>query len=180
MIAMSRVGKNPVIVPPGVEVTLEPDRVTAKGKNGQLAMRLVPFVSVTREGDTITVQPSSDDRRARAMWGTTRACLANLIEGVHTGFTKILNITGVGYRAAVQGSVLRLQLGYSHDVEFAIPSTIRIECPEPTQIVLRGADLREVGELAAKIRSRRPPEPYKGKGIRYSGEKVRSKEGKKK
>jgi large subunit ribosomal protein L6 len=177
---MSRIGKNPVTIPSGVEVNLAGQTITAKGRLGQGSVTLVDDVSVEMKDGHVSVQPRSESRRARNMWGTSRTQVHNLIHGVATGFTQDLEINGVGYRAAVQGKVLNLQLGFSHDVPYPIPAGITIVTEKPTMISVSGIDKQLVGQVAAEIRSWRPPEPYKGKGVRYEGEYVRRKEGKKK
>ncbi len=178
---MSRVGKYPVEIPSGVNVTLSGHHVVAKGKLGQLETTLPHDVDIVEEGTALRVVPRRpDSRRGRTMWGTARAILNNLVQGVHTGFTKKLEIQGVGYRAQVQGRDLVLQLGHSHEVRYPVPAGITIDCPDQTHIVVSGADKQRVGQVAAEIRSWRPVEPYKGKGLRYEGEFVMRKEGKKK
>ena len=177
---MSRIGKNPVVVPKGVEVTLSGQEVSAKGPNGTLAMTLVEDVIVTREDDLIRVLPRNDSRRARTMWGMQRSLVDNLMVGVSAGFTKELEIVGVGYRAQVKGKNLVLALGFSHEVQHVIPEGIKIECASPTQIKVSGADRQRVGQTAAEIRAYRKPEPFKGKGVKYVGEYIFRKEGKKK
>jgi large subunit ribosomal protein L6 len=177
---MSRVGKHPVDIPSGVSVDIAGRHVTAKGKLGALSARLMDEVSVTQEGSQVWVQPKSDTKRARMMWGTARTVVHNLVNGVDQGFTKKLEIQGVGYRAQVQGRDLVLQLGYSHEVRYPVPEGITVECPDPTHILIRGADRQKVGQVAAEVRAFRKVEPYKGKGIRYADEIVRRKEGKKK
>ena len=177
---MSRIGKHPVAVPDGVEVAIVGQSVTVKGKLGELSRTLADEVEVSREDNLIWVKPRDDGRRARAMWGLSRSLVNNMVNGVSQGFTRSLEINGVGYRAAVDGNVLNLQLGYSHDIEYPMPEGIKIECEKPTQIVVSGIDRQRVGQVAAEIRNFRKPEPYKGKGIRYVGEWVRRKEGKKK
>jgi large subunit ribosomal protein L6 len=177
---MSRIGKNPVPIPAGVEVQLAGERLTAKGRLGMLSLIVGNEVTAAIEGGAVTIKPNSQSQRARAMWGTTRALVNNMIAGVSQGFTVALEISGVGYRAAVQGDTLTLQLGFSHDVVYPIPPEVRIACERPTAITVSGADRQRVGQIAAEIRAFRPPEPYKGKGIRYAGEVVRRKEGKKK
>ncbi len=177
---MSRIGKKPIPIPSGVTVTIDGARVTVKGPKGELAMTSVKEVEVVREGDEIVVRPAEDSPRARAMWGMQRTLVANLIEGVTRGFEKRLQIIGVGYRAQLQGRTLRLQLGFSHDVEYPVPEGIKIETPDQTTIVVSGVDKQKVGQVAAEIRAWRPPEPYKGKGVRYADEYVFRKEGKKK
>jgi large subunit ribosomal protein L6 len=177
---MSRIGKYPVTIPSGVEVQLAGQTLTAKGRLGALSLMLSNEVTTSVVNGTVTVAPKNDTKRARAMWGTTRALINNMVTGVSTGFSVNLEITGVGYRAQVQGGTLNLQLGYSHDIPFRIPDDVRITCERPTVITVSGADRQRVGQIAADIRSYRPPEPYKGKGIKYATETVRRKEGKKK
>lgn len=177
---MSRVGKNPIKVPSDVEVSIEGAILTAKGKRGELSQRLSKSVSTTLEEGMIWVRPVDDSKTARAMWGTTRSLLQSLVTGVSQGFTRELEINGVGYRAAVQGSTLNLQLGYSHDISYPIPTGITIACEKPTSISISGASKQRVGQVAAEIRAFRPPEPYKGKGIKYADEVILRKEGKKK
>lgn len=177
---MSRVGKNPVTIPSGVEVALADGILTAKGKLGELKLQTRPEVEVTIEDGKIIVNPMSDDKFARAMWGTTRANVANMCQGVSEGFSKEMELVGVGYRAAVQGQKLQLQLAYSHDIYYDIPAGIEIKCDKPTSIVVKGADKQVVGQVCAEIRAYRPPEPYKGKGIKFVGEQIFRKEGKKK
>ena len=177
---MSRIGKYPVTIPGGVEVQLAGQTLTAKGRLGALSLMLSNEVTTSIVDGTVTVAPKNDTKHSRAMWGTTRALINNMVTGVSTGFSVNLEITGVGYRAQVQGSTLNLQLGYSHDIPFPIPADVRITCERPTVITVRGADRQRVGQIAADIRAYRPPEPYKGKGIKYATETVRRKEGKKK
>jgi len=177
---MSRIGKNPVAIPAGVTVELAGQMLTAKGSLGTLSLLVSSEVSAKIADGTVTIAPGSESKRARAMWGTTRALVNNMVNGVATGFTRNLEINGVGYRAAVQGNTLTLQLGYSHEVPYPIPKDVRIACERPTLITISGADRQRVGQVAAEIRSFRPPEPYKGKGVKYSHETVRRKEGKKK
>ena len=177
---MSRVGKYPITIPNGVEVELSGQTLTAKGRLGALNLAISNEVTASIADDAVTVKPKGDSRQSRAMWGTTRALISNMVTGVSTGFSINLEITGVGYRAQVQGDTLNLQLGYSHDIPFPIPSDVHINCERPTVITVRGADRQRVGQIAADIRAFRPPEPYKGKGIKYSTETVRRKEGKKK
>lgn len=177
---MSRVGQMPVNVPSGVDVQIAGQQVTAKGKLGQLSVTLVDEVEVAREDDKIWVKPRGESKRARTMWGTSRSLVNNLVQGVAEGFTINLEINGVGYRAAVEGKELVLQLGYSHEVRHAIPDGIEIKCERPTAITVSGADRQKVGQVAAEIRAYRKPEPYKGKGIKYADEIVLRKEGKKK
>ena len=177
---MSRVGKNPVIIPSGVTVDLQGQALKVKGKRGELAFTVHDDVSIARDGDKLSFLPRSDSRRARMQWGTARNLVRNMVQGVSDGFTINLEINGVGYRAQADAKVLKLQLGYSHDVEVPIPAGIQIKAPKPTEVEITGADRQKVGQIAAEIRSLRPPEPYKGKGIKYAHEKIRRKEGKKK
>lgn len=177
---MSRVGKNAVPIPSGVEVGIAAGHVEVKGKNGTLRQHILPDVTVEKSDDGVVVKPNSNSKQARALWGTTRANIQSMVVGVTEGFKRQLEIQGVGYRAQMQGKTLRLQLGYSHDVEFAVPEGITIECPTQTDIVVSGMDKQRVGQVASNIRGWRPPEPYKGKGVRYKDEYVLRKEGKKK
>jgi large subunit ribosomal protein L6 len=177
---MSRIGKYPVTIPSGVEVQLAGQTLTAKGQLGALSLMLSNEVTTSIVDGAVTVAPRNDTKHSRAMWGTTRALINNMVTGVSTGFSVNLEITGVGYRAQVQGGILNLQLGYSHDIPFPIPADVRIACERPTVITVSGADRQRVGQIAADIRAYRPPEPYKGKGIKYATETVRRKEGKKK
>jgi large subunit ribosomal protein L6 len=177
---MSRVGKNPVTVPDGVELKVESDRIVAKGKLGELAAPLSDLVKTELKDGEFAVEPANDTQKARAMWGTTRAVVQNMVTGVSAGFTRELEIVGVGYRAQVQGQTLNLQLGYSHDINYPIPEGITIKCAKPTSVSISGADKQRVGQVAAEIRGFRPPEPYKGKGVKYAGEQILRKEGKKK
>ncbi len=177
---MSRVGKYPVELPAGVQVAVAGRILTAKGKLGEMSLELSDAVEAAVEGNTLTVTPRGNERRARMMWGTTRALVANMVRGVSTGFTRTMEITGTGYRAAVQGQNLVLNLGFSHDVVYPIPAGIKITTPRPTAVTIEGTDKRQVGQVAAEIRGYRPPEPYKGKGVRYDTETIRRKEGKKK
>ncbi|WP_417820613.1 50S ribosomal protein L6 [Terasakiella sp.] len=177
---MSRIGKHPVEVPSGVTVTINGQDVVAKGKNGELTFTVMDEVVVSEEEGKVVVAPKNETRRARQMWATARTRINNLVIGVNEGFSKSLEITGVGYRAAVKGSNLELQLGFSHDVIVPIPSDLQIACPSQTEITISGADKQKVGQIAAEIRAFRPPEPYKGKGVRYKGEYILRKEGKKK
>ncbi len=177
---MSRVGKYPVEIPQGVQVAIAGGLLTAKGQLGELKLRLTDAVEAVVADGKVTVSPKGEERQSRTMWGTTRALVANMVKGVSTGYEKAMEITGTGYRAAVQGSNLELSLGYSHPVRYAIPDGIRITCERPTAIKVAGVDKRLVGQVAAEIRGFRGPEPYKGKGIRYSTEQIRRKEGKKK
>ena len=177
---MSRIGKKPVTVPAGITPTIEGKQLTMKGPKGTLKMPLRDEISYTIEDGGISVQPANDTKRARAFWGMQRTMVQNLVTGVSEGFTKKLLITGVGYRAAAQGRNLKLQLGYSHDVDIDVPEGIEVKTPDNTTIEISGSDKQMVGQLAAEIRQWRKPEPYKGKGIKYDGEFIFRKEGKKK
>ena len=177
---MSRIGKKPVAVPSGVTASVDGQTVKMKGPKGQLQFVVHDDVEVKLENGQVKVNPRVETNRARALYGTARAQVANLVEGVTKGFEKKLEITGVGYRAAMQGKNLQLALGYSHDVVYAIPEGITITVPKPTEITVTGSDIQRVGQVAAEIRSYRPPEPYKGKGVKYVGEFIFRKEGKKK
>ena len=177
---MSRVGKNPVAVPDGVTVSHENNTFTAKGKLGELSCKTVSDVEMIVEDNLVRVKPRNNTKRAHKMWGTTRSIINNLVIGVSEGFRIELDIQGVGYKAQIQGKTLNLILGYSHDINFAVPEGISIQTPSPTAIEISGADKQKVGQVASEIRGFRPPEPYKGKGIRYRGEYVLRKEGKKK
>lgn len=175
---MSRIGKMPVTVPAGVTVTVDGHTVTAKGSKGELTRTFRPYVTITQEGDTIVVDRIDDSREAKAQHGLVRTLIANMVEGVDKGFSKKLQLVGVGYRAAVKGKDLEMQLGYSHPVVVTCPEGITFECPSQTEIVVSGASKEQVGQIAADIRKWRKPEPYKGKGIRYEGEYIRRKLGK--
>jgi len=177
---MSRIGKKPVVVPAGVTAKVDGQLVSVKGAKGQLEFVVPDEVSVTQQDNAIKVDPRGDSQRARALWGTARARVNNIVVGVTKGFEKKLEITGVGYRAAVQGKNLQLALGYSHDVNFPIPAGITIVTPKPTEITISGIDKQQVGQIAAEIRALRGPEPYKGKGVKYVDEFIFRKEGKKK
>jgi large subunit ribosomal protein L6 len=177
---MSRIGKNPVNIPQGVTVEVAGQTLTCKGKLGTLKLPISQDVSAAVKDGKVTVTPKDQSKRARVQWGTTRAHINNMVAGVSKGFTKNLEIEGVGYRASVQGKNLVLQLGYSHDVVFPIPAEIKITCEKPTSIAITGPDRQQVGQTAAVIRAFRKPEPYKGKGIKYADEHIRRKEGKKK
>jgi large subunit ribosomal protein L6 len=177
---MSRVGKYPVSVPAGVQVALQGRTVVAKGKNGELKLDLTDEVDVEIANNQVAVKPRRDDRRSRTMWGTTRSLINGMCIGVSTGFTKSMEITGTGYKAAVQGKDLVLSLGYSHEIRYPIPAGITIVCERPTAVKVSGADKQRVGQVAAEIRAYRGPEPYKGKGVRYTDEQILRKEGKKK
>lgn len=175
---MSRIGKMPITVPAGVTVTIDGTSVTAKGPKGELSRTFRPFVTIEQDGDTITVNRIDDSRDAKAQHGLVRTLIANMVEGVSTGFSKKLQLIGVGYRAALKGKDLEMQLGYSHPVLVKAPEGITFECPQPTEIIVSGPSKEQVGQVAADIRKWRKPEPYKGKGIRYEGEYVRRKLGK--
>src|ERR1044071_6029008 len=164
---MSRIGKNPVAIPQGVTIDLAGQTLTAKGRLGTLSLVVSNEVTATVADDAVTIAPKDESKQARAMWGTTRALVNNMVTGVSTGFTRNLDINGVGYRAAVQGSTLNLQLGYSHDLPSPTPPDVRINCERPPAIPITGPDRQRVGQVAAEIRAFRPPEPYKGKGIKY-------------
>ena len=177
---MSRIGKKPVPVPAGVTPSIDKGIISVKGPKGTLTMPMRDEISYTIEDGGISVQPANDTKRARAFWGMQRTMVQNLVTGVTDGFTKKLLITGVGYRAAAQGRNLKLQLGYSHDVNIDVPEGIEVKTPDNTTIEISGSDKQKVGQLAAEIRRWRKPEPYKGKGIKYDGEFIFRKEGKKK
>jgi large subunit ribosomal protein L6 len=177
---MSRIGKKPIAIPAGVSAAIGDGMIEVKGPKGQLSMPLADDISYAIEGSEIRVQPANDSKRARAFWGMQRTLVSNLVVGVSDGFTKVLEISGVGYRASVQGKTLKLQLGYSHDVEYPIPDGITIKTPDQTTVEISGSDRQKVGQVAAEIRRWRKPEPYKGKGIKYRGEYIFRKEGKKK
>jgi large subunit ribosomal protein L6 len=177
---MSRIGKKPVTIPGGVTARVNGQEVAMKGPKGELKHVLVEALVAKLENNELEVSMREDTKEARAMWGMSRTMVANLITGVTEGFSKKLEITGVGYRAAVQGQNVQLQLGYSHDVLHPIPQGIQVVCPKPTEIVITGIDKQKVGQIAAELRRYRPPEPYKGKGVRYAGEYIHRKEGKKK
>lgn len=177
---MSRVGKKPVTVPAGVTAAVEGQTVKVKGPKGALQFSAHEDVQVAVDQGAVAVTPRHETKRARAMWGLTRAQIANLVAGVTQGFEKRLEISGVGYRAAVQGKNLQLTLGYSHEVNYPIPEGIQIATPRPVEIIVTGIDRQKVGQVAAEIRAFRPPEPYKGKGVKYAGEFIFRKEGKKK
>ena len=177
---MSRVGKNPVALPQGVTVEVAAAVATVKGKLGTLKLPITKEVDVSVQDGKVLVKPANETNESRVMWGTTRANLRNMVEGVSKGYSKALEINGVGYRAAVQGKNLQLQMGYSHDVLYPIPEGITIKCEKPTAVLISGFDKQKVGQVAAEIRAVRPPEPYKGKGIKYDTETILRKEGKKK
>lgn len=175
---MSRIGKKPVVIPDGVDVSIDNNQVVVKGPKGTLTRTFHPNIQIKKEENQIIVERPNDDRQNRALHGTTRSLIANMVEGVSQGFSKSLVLAGVGYRAQKQGNRLVLAVGYSHPVEIEPEDGVEIEVPSQTQIVVKGIDKEKVGELAANIRAVRPPEPYNGKGIRYSDEQIRRKEGK--
>ena len=177
---MSRIGKKTIAVPKGVTVTLDGQTVSVKGPKGERTWTVAEEIEVKQEGDELSLTPRSDTPRARAMWGLSRTLVDNMVTGVTTGFEKTLELVGVGYRAALKGQSLSLQLGFSHEVDVAPPAGITFVVPKQTEIKISGADKQAVGQIASVIRKLRPPEPYKGKGVRYQGETVRRKEGKKK
>jgi len=177
---MSRIGKKPVTIPSGVTADIANGVITVKGPKGTLTLTMRDEISYTVDGNAIIVKPANDTKAARAFWGMQRTLVDNLVVGVTEGYTKTLQITGVGYRANSQGKNLKLQLGYSHDVDFAIPDGIEIKTPDNTTVLISGIDKQQVGQVAAEIRRWRKPEPYKGKGIKYAGEFIFRKEGKKK
>ena len=177
---MSRIGKHPVTVPKGVDVSVEGQTVKVKGKLGSLQETLPGEVVIALEDGSLAVKPREADKRGLQMWGLARTLVQNMVTGVSDGFTRRLEISGVGYRANVDGDILNLQLGFSHDIKFAIPPEVKIVCESPTAIVISGYQKKLVGQIAAEIRGFRPPEPYKGKGVRYGDETIRRKEGKKK
>lgn len=177
---MSRIGKRPVPLPSGVTATIEGGVLAVKGPKGTLTLQTADDISYGLEDGAISVQPANDTKRARSFWGMQCTLVQNLVTGVSEGFTKTLEITGVGYRAAAQGKNLRLQLGFSHDVNIAVPEGLEVKTPDPTTVEISGIDRQKVGQLAAEIRRWRKPEPYKGKGIKYRGEYIFRKEGKKK
>ncbi len=177
---MSRIGKKPVGLPKGVSAQISGQTVEVKGPKGTLSFTATDDVTITIDGEAVTVKPRGTSKRARQQWGMSRSMVENLVTGVTTGFKKELEIQGVGYRAQMQGNVLKLALGYSHDVNFDVPKGVTVTTPKQTEIVVEGIDAQLVGQVAANIREWRPPEPYKGKGIRYKGEFIFRKEGKKK
>ena len=177
---MSRIGKKPIAIPSGVTVTLEGQTVTVKGPKGQLAWTVADEVEVTQADGQLTLAPREDSQRSRAMWGLSRTLVDNMVEGVTKGYEQALELVGVGYRAAMKGSSLSMQLGFSHDVDIKPPAGITFATPKQTEIRISGIDKQAVGEIAAQIRRLRPPEPYKGKGVRYKDEQISLKEGKKK
>jgi large subunit ribosomal protein L6 len=177
---MSRIGKRAVAIPNGVTANVQGQTISMKGPKGTLQLMLHDDVAAKMDKGAIQIEPRNDSKRARAMWGMSRSLMANIVAGVTQGFERRLEITGVGYRAAVQGKNLQLSLGYSHEVNYPIPDGITIATPRPVEIVITGIDKQKVGQVAAEIRSFRPPEPYKGKGVKYAGEYIFRKEGKKK
>ncbi len=177
---MSRIGKQPIAIPGGVTVEQAGSEISVKGPKGLLSLSLVEQVECAIADNQITISPKDQSKTARSMWGMQRTLVSNLIEGVTNGFQKKLEIKGVGYRAHLKGKILNLQLGYSHEIDFPIPEGITIECPDQTTIIISGIDKQQVGQVAAEIREYRKPEPYKGKGIKYAGEYIFRKEGKKK
>lgn len=177
---MSRIGKKAVAVPAGVTVTIDGQTVSVKGPKGQLSWTVAEEIVLNQENGEITLTPRDESTRARAMWGLSRTLVNNMVEGVTKGYEQTLELVGVGYRAAMKGQALSMQLGFSHDVDIPAPAGITFAVPKQTEVKISGIDKQLVGETAAKIRKIRPPEPYKGKGVRYAGEKVRRKEGKKK
>ncbi|MDP1630305.1 MAG: 50S ribosomal protein L6 [Caulobacter sp.] len=177
---MSRIGKKNIPVPAGVTVTLDGQTVTVKGPKGQLSWTIVEEIELKQDGAELSLTPRNDTTRAKAMWGLSRTLVSNMVQGVTEGFEQSLELVGVGYRAALKGTALSMQLGFSHDVDIPAPDGVTFAVPKQTEVKIAGIDKQLVGETAAKIRRLRPPEPYKGKGVRYAGEKVRRKEGKKK
>jgi large subunit ribosomal protein L6 len=177
---MSRIGKKAVAIPSGVTVTLDGQKVTVKGPKGELSWTVADEIVVEQGADGLQLTPRADTQRARAMWGLSRTLVANMVQGVTQGYERTLELVGVGYRAAMKGQALSMQLGFSHDIDIPAPQGIAFATPRQTEIRISGIDKQLVGETAARIRKIRPPEPYKGKGVRYAGEKVRRKEGKKK
>jgi len=177
---MSRVGKMPIAVPQGVDVQISADQITVKGANGTLSRAANPLVTIEKDGAQLKLAPANDSTEANAMSGTMRALLANMVNGVSKGFERKLSLVGVGYRAQAQGTKLNLQVGFSHPVVKEMPAGVKVECPTQTEILIKGADRQVVGQIAAEVRAIRPPEPYKGKGIRYADERVVIKETKKK
>lgn len=177
---MSRIGKRPVALPDGVSAEIQGSELSVKGPKGTLSMSMSDDIDYKIEDGEILVNPANDTKRARSYWGMHRTLVSNLVEGVTEGFTKVLEINGVGYRAQMQGKTLKLQLGYSHDVDYDVPEGITINTPDQTTIEISGIDKQQVGQVAAEIRKWRKPEPYKGKGIKYRGEYIFRKEGKKK
>ena len=177
---MSRVGKNAVIIPEGINFNIDGRVLSVKGKLGELTEEITDLVNIEFKDNRVTVKPKNNDKESSSQWGLVRTLINNMVIGVESGFTKTLEVNGVGYRAASEGDILQLQLGYSHDIKVAIPKEITVKCSKPTEIIISGANKQKVGQFAAEIRSLRKPEPYKGKGVRYIDEYVRQKEGKKK
>jgi large subunit ribosomal protein L6 len=177
---MSRLGKLPVAIPEKVEINLQDDRVVVKGPKGELATMITGDVNVSIDDGQVWVKPANDSKRARSMWGTVRSNVSNLVTGVTEGYVKVLEVNGVGYRVALAGDVLTLSLGYSHEIKYVMPEGVTCKVNKPTEFEISGADKQKVGQVAAEIRALRKPEPYKGKGVKYSGEIIRRKEGKKK
>ena len=177
---MSRIGKKTIAIPKGVTLTLDGQTVTVKGPKGESTWTVAEEIEIKQDGDELSLSPRVDTQRARAMWGLSRTLVSNMVTGVTTGFEKSLDLVGVGYRAAMKGNALSLQLGFSHDVDIQPPAGVTFAVPKQTEIKISGSDKQAVGQIAAVIRKLRPPEPYKGKGVRYAGETVRRKEGKKK
>jgi len=177
---MSRIGKHEVKVPETVSFSIDGNVINVKGQLGELSAKIVEGVNVDFSDNKVAVKPINDDKDNLSKWGLMRTLINNMVSGVESGFTKTLEVNGVGYRAAIESDILQLQLGYSHDIKVGIPKELNVKCTKPTEIVITGADKQKVGQFAAEIRALRKPEPYKGKGVRYSGEYVRQKEGKKK
>jgi len=177
---MSRIGKKPVLIPDGVTASVDGQTVTAKGPKGELQFVVNKEVLVKMEDGQITVDPRDESKDARSKWGMSRTMVSNIMDGVKDGFEKKLEINGVGYRAAMQGNNVQLSLGFSHEVVYEVPEGVSVACPKPTELVVTGIDKQKVGQVAAEIRSYRPPEPYKGKGVKYADETIFRKEGKKK
>ena len=177
---MSRVGKKPIDLPNGTEVSIVENGITIKGQKGELKAIFPESVKLEKEEDTVKVVPLNESKNAKACWGMARTIINNMITGVSKGFSRVLEINGVGYRASIEGEILTLQLGYSHDIKLAIPDDLEVKCSKPTEILVSGIDKQKVGQFASEIRKLRKPEPYKGKGIKYQEEFVRRKEGKKK
>lgn len=177
---MSRIGKNPVEIPEGVELFIEGKKLLIKGKQGSLSIHISDRVELESSEKKIEVKILNEDKQSKSEWGLTRSLIGNMVKGVSEGFTKILQVKGVGYRASVESGVLQLQLGYSHDIKVGIPEDISVKCPKQTEIHIFGANKQRVGQFASEIRALRKPEPYKGKGVSYEGEYIRRKEGKKK
>ena len=177
---MSRVGKNDVVIPEGVNFSIDGKIILVKGKLGELVENITDSVQVEYKDNKVSVRPINKDKTSISQWGLMRTLINNMVIGVNSGFTKSLEVKGVGYRAATEGDILQLQLGYSHDIKVAIPKEISVKCAKPTEIIITGSNKQKVGQFAAEIRALRKPEPYKGKGVRYFDEYVRQKEGKKK